>query len=74
MLLGVNEFEARLPNAVAALLAERPRYSQAARRSVLGRSWPVICDELLGHYEAVQPLHARDRMSRMPLRRYAQGE
>ncbi|MBV8861760.1 MAG: glycosyltransferase family 1 protein [Mycobacterium sp.] len=53
LLLGVNEFEARLPDAVAHLLAERERYATAARRSVLHRSWPVICDELLGHYEAV---------------------
>ena len=74
LLLPVNEFEARLPNAVATLLEERHRYSQAARRSVLGRSWPVICDELLGHYEAVQSPDARARMSRMSLRRYAQGE
>ena len=74
LLLGVNEFEARLPEAVAALLEERHRYSQAARRSVLGRSWPVICDELLNHYEAVQSPHARARMSRTSLRRYAQGE
>ncbi|ORV35470.1 glycosyltransferase family 4 protein [Mycobacterium conspicuum] len=68
LLLGVNEFEARLPEAVAALLDERQRYAQAARRSVLGRSWPVICDELLGHYEAVQSPQARARTS---LRRYA---
>jgi phosphatidylinositol alpha 1,6-mannosyltransferase len=71
LLLAVNEFEARLPAAVAHLLQERHRYSQAARRSVLGRSWPVICDELLGHYEAVLSPYAAARMS---FRRYAEGE
>src|SRR6516162_796749 len=72
LLLPVNEFEARLPAAVEHLLAERHRYAPAARRSVLGRSWSAICDELLGHYEAVQKSpYARARIS---LRRYAQGE
>ena len=53
-LLPVSEFEPRLGESVDHLLAERPRYSVAARRSVLGRTWPAICDELLDHYEAVQ--------------------
>lgn len=54
LLLGVDEFESRLEQAVDHLLDERARYSGAARRSVLGRTWPAICDELLGHYEAVR--------------------
>ncbi|HYO02520.1 MAG TPA: glycosyltransferase family 1 protein [Mycobacterium sp.] len=53
LLLGVDEFEAKLPGAVDHLLAERQRYSLAARRSVLSRTWPVVCEQLLGHYDAV---------------------
>ncbi|ORA19664.1 glycosyltransferase family 4 protein [Mycobacterium arosiense] len=71
LLLAVNEFETRLPDAVAHLIAERPRYALAARRSVVGRSWPVICDELLGHYEAVLSPFARRQLVTT---RYAQGE
>lgn len=58
LLLGVEEFESRLPAAVDHLIAERPRYSAAARRSVLARTWPAVCDELLGHYDAVQSRRA----------------
>jgi phosphatidylinositol alpha 1,6-mannosyltransferase len=53
LLLPIVEFEARLSTSVDHLLAERARYSVAARRSVLGRTWPAICDELILHYEAV---------------------
>lgn len=71
LLLAVNEFESRLPDAVAHLIAERARYAPAARRSVVGRSWPVICDELLGHYEAVLSPFVRRQIV---AGRYAQGE
>ena len=71
LLLGVKEFEAQLPGAVAHLLEDRQRYALAARRSILQRSWPAICDELLGHYEAVLSPIARARVAR---RQHAQGE
>jgi phosphatidylinositol alpha 1,6-mannosyltransferase len=53
LLLPVPEFEARLNGAVDHLLAERLRYSAAARKSVLSRTWPAVCEQLLGHYDAV---------------------
>ncbi|HRD13246.1 MAG TPA: glycosyltransferase, partial [Mycobacterium sp.] len=59
LLLPVCEFEARLSQSVDHLLDERARYGVAARRSVLGRTWSAIFDQLLGHYEAVVDGRAR---------------
>lgn len=59
LLLPVPEFVDRLTGAVDHLLAERPRYSVAARRSVLDRTWPAVCDQLLGHYDAVWGLRRK---------------
>ncbi|OBK79678.1 glycosyltransferase family 1 protein [Mycobacterium sp. 1164985.4] len=59
LLLEVAEFEDRLADSVDHLIDERQRYSIAARRSVLTRTWPSVCDELLAHYEAVIGLRHR---------------
>jgi phosphatidylinositol alpha 1,6-mannosyltransferase len=45
-----------LADAVARLAADpglRAEQGRAARQRVLGRTWPFVCDELIGHYEAV---------------------
>ncbi|WP_218159617.1 glycosyltransferase family 4 protein [Lentzea albida] len=34
----------------------RRRFGLAARKSVLTRTWPAICDQLMGHYAAVMGL------------------
>ncbi|HXW44194.1 MAG TPA: glycosyltransferase family 1 protein [Streptosporangiaceae bacterium] len=47
---------AALAAAVARLKAEpglRAAQGRAARQMVLGRSWPVMCDQLIGHYQAI---------------------
>lgn len=45
--------------------AQRRRMGEAGRRAVLGRSWEVVCGQLIGHYErvilnAVADVAARD--------------
>ncbi len=57
-LLPVDRFAELLPSAVSALASPsmRARFGEAARRSVLHRTWPAICDELLGHYRDVAGL------------------
>jgi phosphatidylinositol alpha 1,6-mannosyltransferase len=45
-----------LTDAVATLLADpewRAAQGTAARQMVLGRTWPVMCDQLIGHYDDV---------------------
>jgi phosphatidylinositol alpha 1,6-mannosyltransferase len=47
---------AALTAAVAALAADpaaRARFSAAARRQVLGRTWSALTDELIDHYDTV---------------------
>jgi len=39
--------------------ALRARLGEKARKVVLGRTWPAVCHELVGHYEAVQGRVAR---------------
>lgn len=51
-LLPVDRFGELLPSAVQALDDQwmRARFGEAARQSVLHRTWPALCDELVQHY------------------------
>ncbi len=74
LLLPVAEFEAKLPRRSTICSPNAGATRLAARRSVLGRTWPAICDELIGHYEDVlgarRPSRPRD-LSPAPTRRPA---
>lgn len=58
--------------AAAATLAGNPELrtlcGAAARRSVLGRTWPAVCDELIGHYTELttHPAHPLPDMETYP--------
>ncbi|QNG21451.1 glycosyltransferase family 1 protein [Rhodococcus triatomae] len=54
-LLPVDRFAELLPSAVGALRdpRSRARFGESARRSVLHRTWPAVCEQLLGHYREV---------------------
>jgi len=51
-----NRFAAELWSTVELLRDEalRRRLGVAARESVLGRTWPAVCGQLLGHYDQVR--------------------
>jgi phosphatidylinositol alpha 1,6-mannosyltransferase len=63
---GADEvFGAALRVAIRTLVDDpglRIRCGVAARRSVLRRTWPAVCDELLGHYAEVTGLPADARV------------
>ncbi|MGC0365399.1 phosphatidylinositol alpha 1,6-mannosyltransferase [Rhodococcus sp. 27YEA15] len=58
-LLPVEGFGQALPGVIDALRRRerRAQMGTAARQSVLHRTWPAICEELLRHYDDVQGLH-----------------
>ncbi|MEV0076479.1 glycosyltransferase family 1 protein [Nocardia neocaledoniensis] len=63
-LLPVDRFAELLPSAVSALrdAGQRARFAAAARKSVLHRTWPAICTELMTHYTDVTGM--RDQLRR----------
>ncbi|MEU8896605.1 glycosyltransferase family 1 protein [Nocardia sp. NPDC048505] len=54
-LLPVDRFGELLPSAVGALRdpETRARFAKSARRSVLHRTWPAVCTDLMRHYAEV---------------------
>ncbi|WP_066912538.1 glycosyltransferase family 4 protein [Millisia brevis] len=65
-LLPVSRFEELLPSAVIGLAESttRERFAAAARKSVLRRTWPALCDQLFNHYDEARGLRgSRDAVA-----------
>ena len=45
---------------------KREAFGRAGREAVEGRSWEAVCEQLLGHFEQAQSLHALDTTLRVP--------
>lgn len=72
-LLDVSTFERDLPAAAAAILDDGTlqRMSLDARESVSDKTWPALCDQLLGYYQQAIDAHpgkGRMRLPRWPKR------
>lgn len=67
MLLDVPTFERDLPAAAAEILddANLERMSLNARDSVSNKTWPALCDQLLGYYNEVIEAHPKNRRRRV---------
>lgn len=61
MLLDVETFERDLPAAAAHILAEENLavMSENARQSVADKTWPALCDQLLGYYNDLLDAHPK---------------
>ena len=68
-LLDVETFERDLPASAAAILEPDTldEMSVNARASVADKTWPALCDQLLGYYEEVIDGYPKKR--RRPLKR-----
>ncbi|HIW90883.1 MAG TPA: glycosyltransferase family 1 protein [Candidatus Corynebacterium avicola] len=68
-LLEVDRFESELPAAIGRLTSDdHIDFRERAREGVLPRTWPGLCDALLGHYrDAVgEPRHERKDAASVP--------
>lgn len=51
-LLEVSEYESQVSDTVDRILAEHERFAEAGRRTIKGRTWSALCEQLFDHYLA----------------------